>query len=888
MGGSRKKKRTKKKKYQKGGQSDDEKHEIIDSLNKGDYITFNVIKPLIHAGYKTEQFINKSDSGIGITTNNIKNHLSSNGYLIDDIDDIEKIDDPRATAPAPATAPVPATAPAPTTGQKRQATGQATGQSSRQRINSPDQQYSFFNTITTGVSQLAQSASNFFWGTNIDADSDNDNTSTEPRQRTLTPTIQATGQATGQKRKASASDEEQSDKEQKRQAIGPATIQATTTGQNQRQGQRTLKPTDDNTYTLLEVRAVAQLFNPKKYPDEWAPGNTNEYLDLKLKDPEKYEVFKGDKEDKDNITIFNVHVRQPDQISTDYFWILEDVLYNGVRNHSIYEDEWDFIYDKTKIEEFFSEKLLKIIEGIKIKNDQRINIFWNNEQIKIPDGDKDKNEFKNSSIAEGGYPVILSQKYFITKILPHLKNCAPPNKLCDTILKINIKLNEEKRGIPYDTLEDIIKEKKWGEKESKELEYYTKLTKQELQQNSEIREALGGSEECDKCKIEKKICYGLGIKLYHGQDAVNFKLKEPMSKYECEHITHFLQIIKYIGSSSNFWKGYYDKIHKCYFDGSFNKDHEYKNINDIMCNCYAASSAIFNQVKSNKDILNFDLENAPSNKVKIKVTVNEKNIDMILGFLLDKGTINGNTTITYSKRGPITNTQFITKFTKLDNVAKKKEIEDELKRKMNRLAKKLTHELNNITIFGKKGYKGLYLLLGYILTYAMIDEGTPTQAAEKNRGAIFNYTSTKIAPDFIKKFGVNFVTEFKDYFGVQKKCHGGKKGGGKIDLAKLDKDSYVFLKKYEIILEYVFNVKYLENKKIESIESFESKLSLPTVQDKLSVIPEVNTYEENTTETEKELSSSPFEIPSEPMNDLMDKKGGKRKSKKKTKKKSFF
>jgi len=130
----------------------------------------------------------------------------------------------------------------------------------------------------------------------------------------------------------------------------------------------------------------------------------------------------------------------------------------------------------------------------------------------------------------------------------------------------------------------------------------------------------------------------------------------------------------------------------------------------------------------------------------------------------------------------------------------------------------------------------------------MIDEGTPTQAAEKNRGAIFDYTRTKIAPDFIKKFGVNFVTEFKDYFGVQKKCHGGKKGGGKIDLAKLDKDSYVFLKKYEIILEYVLNVKYLEHKKIESIESFESKLSLPTVQDKLSTIPEVDTYKEKTSE----------------------------------------
>ena len=157
-------------------------------------------------------------------------------------------------------------------GPKRNApdSSQTSTQTSRQRINSPDQQYSFYNTITTGVSQLAQSASNFFWGTNIDADSDNDNTSTEPRQRTLTPTIQATGQ----KRKASASDEEQSDKEQsdkeqKRQATGPATIQATTTGQNQRQGQRTLKPTDDNTYTLLEVRAVAQLFNPDKYPDEW-------------------------------------------------------------------------------------------------------------------------------------------------------------------------------------------------------------------------------------------------------------------------------------------------------------------------------------------------------------------------------------------------------------------------------------------------------------------------------------------------------------------------------------------------------------------------------------------------------------------------------------------
>ena len=62
-----------------------------------------------------------------------------------------------------------------------------------------------------------------------------------------------------------------------------------------------------------------------------------------------------------------------------------------------------------------------------------------------------------------------------------------------------------------------------------------------------------------------------------------------------------------------------------------------------------------------------------------------------------------------------------------------------------------------------------------------------------------------------------------------------------------------------------------------------------TKTDKLSIIPEVNTYEENTTEMEKELSSSPFEIPSEPMDKpYMNKIGGKRKTKKKTKKKSFF
>ena len=113
-----------------------------------------------------------------------------------------------------------------------------------------------------------------------------------------------------------------------------------------------------------------------------------------------------------------------------------------------------------------------------------------------------------------------------------------------------------------------------------------------------------------------------------------------------------------------------------------------------------------------------------------------------------------------------------------------------------------------------------------------------------------------------------------------------KTGGG----SKEKSNAREIVEAYEKLYEPFNNFETIDHLKYLFINYFTN-----TKTDKLSIIPEVNTYEENTTETEKELSSSPFERPSEPMDKpYMNKIGGKRKTKKKklkkkkTKKKSFF
>ena len=603
----------------------------------------------------------------------------------------------------------------------------------------------------------------------------------------------------------------------------PVPASATALLNREQSGQVSIAPPGSTIYKLIKVNAVNQLFESTSH-------KTHEYDKMGLK-----QIYEDFMDDKDFITIFNVTVTQTfdDNTTDDHFWILEDVLYTGIVDSSLYKDSWFFETDKKIIDYFFtSEYLLENIKKVILpKDNNKIKIEWNKDIIFFEQGGKFLN-FEND------YECILTSDYYKKNIQPYLRECNTDSDLCNKIRKIAHKFEEPEKGIPLDTLVKKIDEKSWQTTNPNDVEYYHKLEYALLQSYSDIRGALSPNarDECNKCfkylndvnkvNIDRNICYGLNIELNNG-DVMDITHKDGMSRYQCEHVANFVQMIKYIGVSSTFWKSYYNKIFECYFK-SFKKDDEYNTIKNIMCQCYAASSAIFNQVKANINILDFELIYEDDNTINIIVKENTINIDKIFNFLLkNTNGINGTEKV-WSHQGDIFMDTLLKNYKKLKNKIKQNKLIEDFKLYIKTLATNLTTMLNNITIFGKRGYKGLYLLFGYILTLSMIDQNPPTDGSSNIRGAVFDYKNSVIAPEFIKKFGVSFVTEFKNYFDLSEQCAGTHnkniKGGGKIDIIKLDTESYDFLKKYEVVLEYIYNIKYSEQKTFDSINLLNNKM----------------------------------------------------------------
>lgn len=530
---------------------------------------------------------------------------------------------------------------------------------------------------------------------------------------------------------------------------------------------------------------------------------TNENTLLDLKNPLEY--F------NDNSGLV-YYVNAWDGENNEVFWVTKDSLINGKKindpNYKDFKDrKWEIKPNPTLLTQWEENHIIEQMDNITLVDDA-IKVTW-----------KKKVRFTKTE-EYNKYPTILSLDYFNNVIVK--SECDFDNIICKQIKQIILRIGNGDRGIDYSTFEQAVKHNNWGTLDPiTDIDYYNNMIYSDLENGSVIRDAMSNSAatECQKCESLNKdlktplICYGLRIRVEKSYNYSSPVLG--MAKFECEHIANFLQVIKYTGTSSTYWESYFRQIFIELNYTTSEIESMYNYIKSIFCECYGSSSMIFNQIKSNIDVINFKLVNN-NGILEIEVTPNYRNLDIILDYILNNKSnpmINGST-----YHGWIGINKFMSKWSNkysiddkgnkmliINNIPKIKEL---AMQKIKEVSTVLNAKLNGFEINGEIGFKNMYIILGRVLTKAIMTTKPPTSISRNKLGAIFQYKDKIIAPKFLEEYGNRYIVLFNEKFNRNQSSGNNLKGGGETTdtIIELDRSSNIFLKKYERTLETVFTL----------------------------------------------------------------------------------